>query len=397
MAVLEKKTIEEIEVTGKRVLVRFDFNVKLTDGKVTYDRRLREAIPTINYLTGKGARLILCSHLGRPHGYCPELSLAPVAEQLSVLLGKHVGFIHDIVGEEAKKAALSMENGDIILLENLRFDEREKLNDAGFAKELASLAEIFVQDALGSVHNRDASVVSVAQFLPSALGFHTIKEAEAVHRLLDEPARPFVAVIGGSKVSDKFCLLERLIDKCDTVIIGGGMAYSFFRALGHRVGDSITEPQCIERVRALLEAAKQKNTDILIPVDNIIARYYSPDSPCMSIYSDSIPDGWMGMDIGPRTRMLFSRTILGAGTVFWNGPMGVAEWEKFKEGTESIAKAIEESGAVSIVGGDDSLEAVDRLGYAKVMTHLSTGGSATLRYLAGGEMPGIDCIENKEN
>lgn len=397
MAVIDKKTIEDIEVKGKRVLVRFDFNVKLTDGRVTYDRRIREAIPTIEYLSGKGARIILCSHLGRPHGYCAALSLAPVADHLSVLLGKHVGFIHDIVGEEAKKAAFSLEDGDIIMLENLRFDDREKQNNEEFAKALASLAEIFVQDALGSVHNCDASIVSVSKYLPSALGLHTVKEAEAVHRLLDEPVKPLVAIIGGSKLSDKFRLLEHLIEKCDTVIIGGGMAYSFFKALGHRVGDSITEPQCIENARRLLDTAKEKHTDILLPVDNIIARYYSPDSPCMSIYSDSIPDGWMGMDIGPRTRMLFEKTLLEAGTVFWSGPMGVAEWDKFKEGTESMAKAIEASGAVSVVSGDDSIEAVEKLGYSKVITHLSAGGSAILRYLAGERLPGIDCIENKEN
>jgi len=391
-----KKTVEDIDVAGKKILVRCDFNVPLKDGVITSDKRIVEALPTIKYLMEKNAKIILCSHMGKPKGeVVPSLSLAPVAKRLTELLGVEVKLAPDTIGEETKAMAAALKEGEILLLENTRFDKRETKNDPEFAKELASMAEIFVSDAFGAVHRAHASTAGVAAYLPAVCGFLIQKEISVMGKALTEPARPFVAILGGAKVSDKIGVINNLIDKCDTLIIGGGMAYTFFRALGSTVGTSICENDKLDLAREMMDKARAKGVNFIIPVDNVIGREYKEDTTCMTIYSDAIPDGWMGLDIGPVSQELFAKSIEGAGTVVWNGPMGVSEWKNFAAGTESVARAVAMSGAISIIGGGDSAAAVEKLGFADKMTHISTGGGASLEFLEGLELPGIACLMDK--
>ena len=392
-----KKTIEDINVSGKKVLVRCDFNVPLKDGVITSDKRIVEAIPTIKYLLSQGAAVILCSHMGKPKGEVnPKYTLAPVAARLTEILGQEVKLAPDTIGPETKAMAAALECGQALLLENTRFDKREEKNDPEFAKELASMAEIFVNDAFGAAHRAHASTAGVADYLPAVCGYLIQKEIGVMGKALEDPARPFVAILGGAKVSDKIGVINNLLEKCDTIIIGGGMAYTFFKALGNEVGTSICEYDKLDLAREMLAKAKERKVNFLLPVDNVIGRAYDENTQFMRIYSDSIPDGWMGLDIGDKTRELYAKSIEGAGTVVWNGPMGVSEWKNFAAGTEGVAKAVAESGAISIIGGGDSAAAVEKLGYADKMTHISTGGGASLEFLEGLELPGIACLMDKE-
>ena len=391
-----KKSVEDIDVSGKKVLVRCDFNVPMKDGKITDETRINGALPTIKYLLSKNAAVILCSHMGRPKGeFNPAFSLAPVAKRLSELLGQEVVLAADVIGEDAKAKAAALKPGEVMMIENVRFHKEEEKNDPAFAKELASMAEIYVNDAFGTAHRAHASTAGVADYLPAVCGYLIQKEISVMGKALSDPARPFTAILGGAKVSDKIGVINNLIDKVDTLIIGGGMAYTFMRALGNTTGTSICEEDKLELASDLMKKARAKGVSFLIPVDNIVAREYKEDADFMRIYSDAIPDGWMGLDIGPTTQELFTKTIAGSGTVIWNGPMGVSEWENFAAGTRAVAKAVAECGGLSIIGGGDSAAAVEKLGYADKMTHISTGGGASLEFLEGLELPGIACLQDK--
>ena len=393
---LNKKTVEDIDVSGKRVLARCDFNVPLKDNVITDDKRIVEALPTIKYLISKGAKVILCSHLGRPKGeFNMKYTLAPVAAHLSKLLGKPVAMAKDVVGPDAKAKAAALKNGDVMLLENVRFHAEEEKNDPAFSKELASMAEIFVNDAFGTAHRAHSSTAGVAAYLPAVCGYLIQKEIAIMGGALENPKRPFVAILGGAKVSDKIGVINALLEKVDMLIIGGGMAYTFFKAFGCEVGTSICENDKLDLAREIVKKSREKNVALLLPVDNVIAREYKEDSVFMRIYSDSIPDGWMGLDIGEKTQELFSKSLAGAGTIIWNGPMGVSEWANFAAGTRAVAKAVAESGAVSIIGGGDSAAAVEQMGFADKMTHISTGGGASLEFIEGLELPGIACLMDK--
>ena len=394
-----KKTIEDINVSGKKVLVRCDFNVPLKDGKITSDKRIVEAVPTIKYLLANGAAVILCSHMGKPKGEVnPKYTLAPVAARLTELLGVNVPLAPDTIGAETKKLAAALKPGEVLLLENTRFDAREEKNDPEFARELASMAEIFVNDAFGAAHRAHDSTAGVAMYggLPAVCGYLIQKEITVMGKALEDPVRPFVAILGGAKVSDKIGVINNLLEKVDTLIIGGGMAYTFFKAKGNDVGTSICEMDKLDLARGMIEKAHERKVNFLLPVDNVIGKEYDENTTFMRIYSDSIPDGWMGLDIGEKTQELFAKSIAGAGTVVWNGPMGVSEWDNFASGTRAVAKAVAESGAVSIIGGGDSAAAVEKLGYADKMTHISTGGGASLEFLEGLELPGIACLQDKD-
>ena len=427
-----KKTIEDIAVAGKKVIARCDFNVPMKDGKIADDKRIVGALPTIKYLLSEGAAVILCSHFGRPHNIfnakleldkkekkkveaLPEeeraaatekfleaakndnvkFSLAPVAARLSELLGIEVQMAKDVIGPDAKAKAAALKPGEVLLLENVRFHKEETKNDPAFAKEMASMAEIYVNDAFGTAHRAHASTAGLADYLPAVCGYLIQKEISVMGGALSDPQRPFVAILGGAKVSDKIGVINNLIEKVDTLIIGGGMAYTFFKAFGNEIGTSLCEHDKLDLAKELVEKAHAKGVNFLLPVDNMIGREYKEDTPCMSIYSDSIPDGWMGLDIGPKTCELFANTLIGAGTVIWNGPMGVSEWKNFANGTETVAKAVAESGAISIIGGGDSAAAVEKLGFADKMTHVSTGGGASLEFLEGKTLPGIACLLDK--
>ncbi len=391
-----KKTVEDIDVQGKKVLVRCDFNVPLKDGVITDDKRIVGALPTIKYLMEHGAAVILCSHLGRPKGeFNMKYSLAPVAKRLSELLGCDVPLASDVIGDDAKAKAAALKSGEVMLLENVRFHAEEEKNDPEFSKALASMAEIYVNDAFGTAHRAHSSTAGVADYLPAVCGFLIQKEISIMGKALADPARPFVAILGGAKVSDKIGVINNLIDKVDTLIIGGGMAYTFMKSMGNSIGTSICEEDKLDLARDLMKKARAKGVNFVIPVDNIVGREYKEDTIFMRIYSDCIPDGWMGLDIGPTTQELFSKTIADAGTVVWNGPMGVSEWENFASGTRAVAKAVADSGAVSIIGGGDSAAAVEQLGFADKMTHISTGGGASLEFLEGLELPGIACLLDK--
>ncbi len=393
-----KKSIENIEVSGKKVLVRCDFNVPLNaELKITDENRINGALPTIKYLIDNGAKVILCSHLGRPkNGFEDKFSLKPVAASLSEKLGQEVIMAKDVIGEDAFAKAAALKNGEVLLLENVRFHKEEEKNDPEFAKKLASLAEVYVNDAFGTAHRAHASTEGVSHYLsPSVCGYLIEKEISIMGTALEDPKRPFVAILGGAKVSDKIGVINNLIEKVDTLIIGGGMAYTFFRAMGHSTGTSICEEDKLDLAKDLLAKAKDKGVNFILPVDNVIGREYKADTQNMTIYSDSIPDGWMGLDIGEKSQELFSKSIEGAGTVIWNGPMGVSEWENFAAGTRAVAKAVAESGAISIIGGGDSAAAVEQLGYADKMTHISTGGGASLEFLEGLALPGIACLDDK--
>ena len=391
-----KKNVEDIAVSGKKVLVRCDFNVPMADGVITDETRINGALPTIQYLVKENAAVILCSHMGRPKGeFNMKYSLAPVAARLSELLGQEVIMASDVIGEDAKAKAAALKPGQVMMIENVRFHKEEEKNDPTFAKELASMAEIFVNDAFGTAHRAHASTAGVADYLPAVCGYLIEKEISVMGKALSDPKRPFVAILGGAKVSDKIGVINNLIEKVDTLIIGGGMAYTFFRAMGNTTGTSICEEDKLDLARDLMAKARERGVNFLLPVDNIIGREYKADTTFMRIYSDSIPDGWMGLDIADKTQELYAKSIEGAGTVVWNGPMGVSEWENFASGTIAVAKAVAESGAISIIGGGDSAAAVEKLGYADKMTHISTGGGASLEFLEGLELPGIACLQDK--
>ena len=399
MDALNKKTIEDIDVAGKKVLARCDFNVPLKDGEITNDKRIVAALPTIKYLMEHGAKVILCSHLGRPKGeYKPEFSLAPVAKRLSEYLGVEVKLAEDpeVVGENAKKMAAELKDGEVMLLENVRYRAEETKNEENFSKELASLADIFVNDAFGTAHRAHCSTTGVASFLPAVCGFLIQKEIKFMGGALADPKRPLVAILGGAKVSDKIGVIENLIDKCDTIIIGGGMAYTFMKYLGHNIGTSLLEADWVEKAGEMMKKAEDKGVRFLIPVDNKVGREYDENTESQIVNSDEIPDGWMGLDIGPKTQEIFADAIKGAGTVIWNGPMGVSEWENFAAGTISVAKAVADSGAISIIGGGDSVAAVTKLGFADKMSHISTGGGASLEFLEGKDLPGICALQDKD-
>ncbi len=399
MNALNKKTIEDIDVKGKKVLARCDFNVPLKDGEITNDKRIVAALPTIKYLVENGAKVILCSHLGRPKGeYKPEFSLAPVAARLSEYLGKEVKLAEDenVVGENAKAMAAALEDGGVMLLENVRYRKEETKNEENFSKELASLADIFVNDAFGTAHRAHCSTTGVAAFLPAVCGYLIQKEIEFMGGALADPKRPLVAILGGAKVSDKIGVITNLLDKCNTLIIGGGMAYTFMKSLGYEIGTSLLEEEQVENAGQMMKDAEAKGVKFLIPIDNKVGKEYDENTEAMVVDSDKIPDGWMGLDIGPKTQELFTNAIKGAGTIIWNGPMGVSEWDNFAAGTIAVANAVADSGAISIVGGGDSVAAVTKLGYSDKMSHISTGGGASLEFLEGKELPGIVALNDKD-
>lgn len=397
MNYLNKKTVEDIDVSGKRVLVRCDFNVPFdAEGNITDHKRIDESLKTIKYLIKNSAKVILCSHLGRPKGeFNKKFSLAPVARYLSKVLGQEVKMADDVVGESAKNIAASLKDGEVELIENVRFHKEEEKNDPQFAKELASLAEIYVNDAFGTAHRAHASTAGVAEYLPAVCGYLIQKEISVMGNALSNPKRPFVAILGGAKVSDKIGVINNLLDKVDTLIIGGGMAYTFMNALSYSIGTSICENDKVSLAKDIMAKAKEKDVKFLIPVDNKVGLEYNPNTEAKIVDSDKIPEGWMGLDIGPKTAALFSEALKGAGTVVWNGPMGVSEWDNFAFGTIEIAKAVAESSAISIIGGGDSAAAVEKLGFADKMTHISTGGGASLEFLEGKVLPGIDCLLDK--
>ncbi|MCI5970665.1 MAG: phosphoglycerate kinase [Clostridia bacterium] len=394
---LNKKTIEDIEVSGKKVLVRCDFNVPLDENKnITDENRLIGALPTIKYLIDHNAKVILCSHLGRPKGeFNPKYSLSPVAKRLSELLGQEVKMASDVIGDSAKSLASSLKDGEVMLLENVRFHKEEEKNDPAFAKELASLAEIYVNDAFGTAHRAHASTAGVADYLPAVCGFLIKKEIEIMGKALSNPERPFVAILGGAKVSDKIGVIENLLDKVDYLIIGGGMAYTFLKAKGYEIGTSICEDEKLELATSIMEKAQNKGVELLLPIETVVASEFSADAEPIVVSSDKIPADKMGMDIGPKTIELFSEVVKKAKTVIWNGPMGVFEFPKFAVGTKAIAKALSETDAITIIGGGDSAAAVAQLGFADKMTHISTGGGASLEYLEGIELPGIAALNDK--
>ena len=396
MNALNKKTVEDIDVSGKKVLVRCDFNVPLKDGVITSDKRIVSSLPTIKYLLDNNARVILCSHLGRPKGeVMPEFSLAPVAARLSELLGKEVKMAKDVVGESAQALAAELKDGDVMLLENVRFEKGETKNDVELSKAFASLADIFVNDAFGSAHRAHSSTTGVADYIPAVCGYLIQKEISFIGGALENPQRPFVAILGGAKVSDKIGVITNLLDKVDTLIVGGGMAYTFMKYLGHNIGTSLLEADKVELAGEMMAKAKEKGVNFLIPVDNKVGKEYDPNTEAQIVDSDDIPEGWMGLDIGPKSQEIFANAIKGAGTVIWNGPMGVSEWENFAAGTVAVANAVAESGAISIIGGGDSAAAVQKLGFADKMSHISTGGGASLEYMEGKELPGIAALNEK--
>ncbi len=392
-----KKTVYDVDVKGKKVLLRCDFNVPQNKetGEITSDKRIVAAIPTIKYLLENGAAVIACSHLGKPKGeWKTKLTLAPVAKRLSELLGQEVIFASDIIGEDAQAKAAALQPGQILLLENLRFDIREEKNGADFAKALADMAEIFVSDAFGTVHRAHASTAGVAAYLPAYSGLLVDKELSIMGKALDDPKRPFVAVLGGAKVSDKINVINNLLEKADTIIIGGGMAYTFKKAQGYEIGTSLLEADRIDYANDMIAKAEAKGVKFLLPVDNYCASEFSADAEPVLV-DGNIPENLMGMDIGPKTVELFTEAVKGAGTIVWNGPMGVFEFDKFAGGTKAMAKALAESGAVTIVGGGDSAAAVEKLGFADKITHISTGGGASLEFLEGKELPGVACLQDK--
>ena len=397
MNYLNKKSIEDINVENKKVLVRCDFNVPLDENKnITDTKRIDESLKTIKYLIDHKAKIILCSHLGRPKGeFNMNFSLLPVAKYLSRILNLDVKLAEDVVGESAKSLSENLKPGEVMLLENVRFQHEEEKNDPEFSKKLASLAEVYVNDAFGTAHRAHASTAGVAEFLPAVCGFLIKKELEIMGRAINNPQRPLTAILGGSKVSDKIGVIYNLIDKVDTLIIGGGMAYTFMKALGYSIGTSICENDKITLAKDIMVKVKEKDVKFLIPVDNKVGLEYKSDTESKVVESDSIPDGWMGLDIGPRTQKLFSSALKDSGTIIWNGPMGVFEWDEFAEGTMAIAKAVAESGAISIIGGGDSASAVEKLGFADKMTHISTGGGASLKFLEGAVLPGIAALDDK--
>ncbi len=394
-----KKTVKDVDVKGKRVLLRCDFNVPMAkdgSGVITDDKRIRAALPTIQYLLDQGAAVIACSHMGKPKGEVkPELSLKPVAVRLSELLGKPVIMAGDVVGPDAQSKAAALQPGQIMLLENTRFEPGETKNDPELAKKLASMADVYVSDAFGAVHRAHASTAGVADYLPAVSGFLIQKELEIIGGALSNPKRPLVAILGGSKVSSKIGVINNLLDIADTIIIGGGMCYTFAKAMGASVGKSLLEEDWLDYCKEMMQKAEEKGVKLLLPVDGVAAAEFSADAAPVVVDGNGIPDGMMGMDIGPKTIALYTDAVKDAGTVIWNGPMGVFEFPAFAEGTRAVAKALAESGAITIIGGGDSAAAVQQLGYADKMTHISTGGGASLEFMEGKELPGVACLLDK--
>ena len=418
-----KKTVLDVDVSGKKVLLRCDFNVPQDKetGEITSDKRIVAALPTIRYLLDHGAAVIACSHLGKPEakfdkwvkkqtekGKDPaelteaawkkslaKLTMAPVAERLAELLGREVLFAHDVVGEDASAKAAALQPGQILLLENTRFERGETKNDPDFARKLASLAELYVSDAFGAVHRAHASTAGVADYLPAVSGFLIEKELQVMGGALANPKRPLVAILGGSKVSSKIGVINNLLEIADTIIIGGGMAYTFCAAQGGKIGDSLLESEWMDYANQMLQKAADKGVKLLLPVDTVIADRFAPDADTAVVEAGKIPDGWQGLDIGPRTVEQYCAAVADAGTVIWNGPMGVFEFDKFAAGTKAVAEALSKTDAITIVGGGDSAAAVEQLGYADKMTHISTGGGASLEFLEGKELPGVACLLDK--
>ncbi len=395
---MKQKTIEDISVASKKVLVRVDFNVPLNDkGEITDETRIQAALPTIKYLLDHHAKVILCSHLGRPKGEVkPEFSLAPVAKRLQMLLDTKVTFAKDVTGESADEAVANVKDGEVVLLENLRFHKEETKNDPEFAKKLASYAEIFVNDAFGTAHRAHASTEGVTHYLPSVAGFLIKKELEFMGGALENPERPFVAILGGAKIADKIPVIENLFNKVDCLIIGGGMANTFLAAQGYQMGKSLVDADSISLASELLKKAKLKGVKILLPIDVVAADEFNNDAKTVMVPVDSIPEGYMALDIGSSTRMIFAEEINRAKTVIWNGPMGVAEMPSFAGGTRAVAEAMAGTSAITIIGGGDSAAAVKNLGFGDKMSHISTGGGASLEFLEGKELPGIAALNTKE-
>lgn len=398
---MNKKSIKDVNVAGKKCLVRVDFNVPIKNGVITNENRINGALPTIKYLMENGAKVILCSHMGRPKGqFNMDYTLKPVADRLNEILGGKVTFATDIIGESAKKAVAECKDGEVVLLENLRFHKEETDNDKEFCRKLAEYADIYVNDAFGTAHRAHASTAGVVQygFVKDAVcGFLIEKELSIMADSLNNPVRPFVAILGGAKVSDKINVINNLIDKCDTIIIGGGMAYTFFKAKGYSIGNSICEDDKIELAKELMAKAEAKGVKMLLPIDNIVADAFSNDANTKIVDDFHIEEGWQGLDIGPATCELYRNAIIEAKTVIWNGPMGVFEMEKFATGTKSVAESLTlAKGATTIVGGGDSVAAVTQLGYADKVSHVSTGGGASLELLEGKVLPGIDCLNDKD-
>ena len=396
---LNKKTVDDIAVKGKKVLVRCDFNVPLKDGVITDDNRITAALPTINKLVSEGAKVILCSHMGKPKGEVKkELSLAPVAKRLSEYLKKEVVFAADdnVVGENAKKAIAEMKDGDVVLLENTRFRKEETKNEDNFSQELASLAEIFVNDAFGTSHRAHCSTVGVTKYIKtSAVGYLMEKEIEYLGNAVNNPVRPFAAILGGAKVADKLNVINNLLEKVDILIIGGGMAYTFVKAQGGKIGNSLLDEEKLDYANEMIAKAKEKGVKLLLPVDAVIVKEFKNDTEFKTVPVEEIPDGWEGVDIGEKTRKLFADALKDAKTVVWNGPMGVFEFENFAAGTNAIAKTLADLDATTIIGGGDSAAAVNQLGYGDKMSHISTGGGASLEFLEGKELPGVVAVNDK--
>ena len=393
-----KKSVADIDVKGKKVLLRCDFNVPLDKetGEITDNKRIIASLPTIQYLLENGAAVIACSHLGRPKGeFNPALSLSSVAKRLSELLGKPVKMAKDVIGEDAKALAKDLQPGEIMLLENVRFHNEETKNDPAFAKELASMADIFVSDAFGTVHRAHASTEGVSKYLPAVSGFLGAKELEVLGGALDEPKRPFVAILGGSKVSDKLGVIQNLLEKADCLIIGGGMGYTFLKAQGGKIGQSLCEDDKLDYALEMLEKAKKNGVKLMLPHDTVAAAEFSPDATPIVVESMAIPDELMGLDIGQDTAREYADEIKKAGTVVWNGPMGVFEFENFSKGTVAVAQALADSNAITIIGGGDSAAAAQQFGFADKITHISTGGGASLEFLEGKELPGVACHLDK--
>jgi len=394
---MNKKTVRDVDVKGKKVLVRVDFNVPMDENlKITDENRILGALPTIRYLMDQGAKTILCSHLGRPKGEVnPKFSLAPVAKRLSELLGQPVKMARDVIGPDADSVVASLKPGEVALLENLRFHKEEEKNDEAFAKKLASYAEVYVNDAFGTAHRAHASTEGVARFLPAVSGFLLEKELVFLGKALENPDRPFVAILGGAKIADKLGVINNLLEKVDTLIVSGGMTYTFTVAKGGKIGNSMLEEDKIEYAREMIEKAKDKGVKLLLPVDTVVADRFANDANIKVVPTNDIPDGWQGLDIGPKTCALFADAIKGAKTVIWNGPMGVFEMPNFAEGTRAVAQAMADSGATTIVGGGDSAAAVIQMGFGDKITHISTGGGASLEFLEGLVLPGVAALNDK--
>ncbi|ARF16750.1 phosphoglycerate kinase [Sporosarcina ureae] len=392
-----KKTIRDIQLKGQRVFCRVDFNVPMEDGKVTDDTRIKAALPTINYMTNAGAKVILASHLGRPKGEVKEdMRLTPAGNQLSELLGKPVKKLDSSIGEEVEKAIADMKDGDVILLENVRFNPGEEKNDAELSKQFAALADVFVNDAFGTAHRAHSSTAGIAEYIPGVLGFLLEKELDVLGKALSHPDRPFTAIIGGAKVKDKIGVIDNLLDKVDNLLIGGGLSYTFTRAQGHETGDSLVEEDKVELAKSFIEKAKQKAVNLYLPTDAVVANQFAADAETRTVAVDAITEGWMGLDIGPETAARYEQVIKDSKFVIWNGPMGVFEMESFANGTKTVADAMAETTAYTVIGGGDSAAAVEKFEVADQMDHVSTGGGASLEFMEGKELPGVAVLQDRE-